>query len=133
MRGFERLTLPAVLVILSAILVVSVYLSFTVHSLWVMFGGLAVVVVVAVLFLWDYSSRPLHTAAPMAPSSTASGAAGTGEPTVTAAETGADEEFDDPVIEADQIASGEVLPDVVEDDAETPPTPTPGTLPPAAP
>lgn len=126
MRVLERFTLPTILVPLAVVLVLSIYLEITYHSFLSLLGGIAVVVALSVLFLRDYHQRPLEVLAPVVVS-TKSGdglAAGTvAEPVMI----DPSEEFTDPVIEADRIASGEVLPYVVEDDEAEP-----GSAPPSA-
>jgi hypothetical protein len=124
MRFFERLPYAAALGIMCAVLVAGIFVDFRYLAPIALYAAIAIVVVFGGLFMLDYSRRPMveppprpapivatpgtgETAAP--PSSPKRPA----EPFLDPKDEGA---FVDPVIEADQLATGEVLPSVVEDD-----------------
>jgi hypothetical protein len=123
-RGLERLPFVGALALLSAVLVLGIYLDLRWGSPLALYVSIAVVVGLGALYLWEYASRPMA-----APSTVPGSAAGPGSST-TGAPDGTppfldpkdEEEFVDPVIEADQIASGEVVPETEEDAS-----PVPGT------
>jgi hypothetical protein len=126
-RPLERIPLVGAIAIFSVILVLGIYLDLRVHLPWALYLLVVVDVALAALYLRDYAARPLEIPpsparpAPAAPASAAVAGPASGPP---APEPPIDDsgEFADPVIEADRIASGEVLPEVGEDeDAAEPP------------
>jgi hypothetical protein len=108
-RALERVPLPAAIAIMSAVLVAGIYGSFRLGAPVLLLAALVATGSFGGLFLWDYHQRP--RAAPGAPERGLDRAM---REEVVGVEEGA--EFADPVIEADRIASGEVLPDVVDAD-----------------
>ena len=112
MRGFGALPFPAAVALFAALIVAGIYLDFHWGGVWVLIAAVAAVAVLASLYLLDYSRRPIAVRPPVE-----------GPPGATATTPADDVPFDDPVIEADQIASGEVLPGVIESPAESPTNP----------
>jgi hypothetical protein len=121
-RPFDRLPFVGALAIAAALVVVGVYLDLRWSSVWALVGFAAAAAVFCGLFLAEYRLRPMAGPAPSA----AGAGSSPGDPPGAPLEELADEE--DPVMEADRIASGEVLADVVEE-------PEPGEVatPPAGP
>jgi hypothetical protein len=117
-RGVERVPLWVAIFALCAVLVSGIYLSFRWQSVGVLLATLAVVAVLAGLYLYDYSRRPLERPTP------ARGTASAMDRAMGEEVPGVDDdpEFADPVIEADRISAGEVLPDVVEEEESPSPS-----------
>jgi hypothetical protein len=114
-RPFARIPLIGATAILAAILVAGIYAGSRLGSFWPVLVAAVAVVIVGVLFFRDYRERPLAAPRPrpVAPVE--------GSPPPDPSAPPEPEEIDDaedPVIEADRIASGEVLPSTVEGSEE---------------
>jgi hypothetical protein len=111
--GLDRLPLPVGIAIAAGGLVAGIFLSFRWELPEVLWVTLALVAVFVGVFLYDYSGRALLPPTPVPGRPTSDGTSGGPAGPGPIADDG--EEFLDPVIEADRIASGEVLPEVVEE------------------
>lgn len=130
MRGLERVPFAVSVGVLAGALVLGIYLSFRFASELVLLATLALVALGAALVLIDYNARPLEPLAVRARPSPDALESGMSEPVLAVEE---DNDFADPVIEADRIAAGEVLPEVVEEGAGGPAPPEPPNSPAAPP
>ena len=110
MRPLERIPLAGAVALLAALVVAGVYSALRAGFLLGFYLALAGAVLFAGAFLHDYHRRPL--AAPSRPA-TDTRERGLDE---SVPEVDESDRFVDPVIEADRIAAGEVLPDVVDEE-----------------
>jgi hypothetical protein len=133
-RVIERIPFGGALAILGGVLVLGVFLEVRFGSALALYLAILAVVGFGALFLWDYAARPLAEPTPPRPSAPSADGAPGSPPAPPAPAPFLDPQDDgtfvDPVIEADQIASGEVLPEPDEDgDAGPEPDESPGTPP----